>query len=61
MKGQWLTDYLGHMQVAASDACSFVEGLNQSDFNDDKRTQSAVVIRIPELIKSAEQTSYLKR
>ncbi len=41
MTGQWLTDYLGHMQVPASDACSFVEGLDQADFHDDKRTQSA--------------------
>jgi len=46
MKGQWLTDYLGHMQIAASDACSFVEGLNQADFHDDKRTQSAVVMSL---------------
>ena len=46
MKGQWLTDYLGHMQVAASDACSFFEGLNQTDFLDDKRTQSAVVMSL---------------
>lgn len=46
MKGQWLTDYLSHMQVAASDACSFVEGLKQTDFYADKRTQSAVVMSI---------------
>ena len=46
MKGPWLTDYLGHMQVAASDACSFVEGLDQADFLDDKRTQSAVVMSL---------------
>ena len=46
MTGQWLTDYLGHMQVAASDACSFVEGLGQADFHDDKRTQSAVVMSL---------------
>ena len=46
MKGPWLKDYLGHMQVAASDACSFVEGLDQADFLDDKRTQSAVVMSL---------------
>ena len=46
MKGQWLADYLVHMQVAASDACSFVEGLDQTDFHDDKRTQSAVVMSL---------------
>ncbi len=46
MKGPWLTDYLGRMQVAASDACSFVEGLDQADFLDDKRTQSAVVMSL---------------
>ena len=46
MKGQWLTDYLRHMHVAASDACSFVEGLHQEDFRHDKRTQAAVVMNL---------------
>lgn len=34
-----LSDYLDHMQEAAADACSFVEGLTKGDFLEDKRTQ----------------------
>jgi hypothetical protein len=30
MKGQWLTDYLGHIEVAALDARNFVEGLDET-------------------------------
>lgn len=41
-----LPDYLGHMQQAAMDACSFVEGLNLTDFLADKRTQQAVVMNL---------------
>ena len=41
-----LPDYLGHMQQAATDACSFVEGLNLTDFLTDKRTQQAVVMNL---------------
>lgn len=33
-----LTDYLDHMQQAATDACGFVEGLVKEDFLEDKRT-----------------------
>jgi uncharacterized protein with HEPN domain len=36
-----LFDYLEHMQQAAQDACSFVEGLSKEDFFGDKRTQQA--------------------
>ena len=46
MKEHWLTDYLGHIQIAAFDACSFVEGINQEDFRCDKRTQAAVVMNL---------------
>lgn len=41
-----LPDYLGHMQQAAIDACSFVEGLNKDDFLADKRTQQAVIMSL---------------
>ncbi len=41
-----LPDYLDHMQQAATDACSFVEGLAQDDFLEDKRTQQAVVMSL---------------
>lgn len=34
-----LTDYLDHMQQAATDARTFVEGLAKNDFLEDKRTQ----------------------
>jgi hypothetical protein len=33
-----LADYLEHMRQAASDACSFVEGLSKAEFLTDKRT-----------------------
>lgn len=41
-----LTDYLDHIQQAASDACSFVEGLAKDDFLRDKRTQQAVIMSL---------------
>ncbi len=41
-----LPDYLDHIQQAALDACSFVEGLSQDDFFDDKRTQQAVIMSL---------------
>lgn len=41
-----LSDYLGHMQQAAQDACGFVEGLSKEDFSADKRTQQAVIMSI---------------
>jgi uncharacterized protein with HEPN domain len=39
-----LPDYLDHIRQAASDAFSFVEGMDKVDFLADKRTQSAVVM-----------------
>lgn len=33
-----LPDYLDHIQQAATDACSFVEGLVKDGFLTDKRT-----------------------
>jgi uncharacterized protein with HEPN domain len=41
-----LPDYLEHMQQAATDACSFIEGLSKDDFLEDKRTQQAVVMSL---------------
>lgn len=41
-----LSDYLDHMQQAATDACSFVEGLGKADFLEDKRTQQAVIMSL---------------
>jgi uncharacterized protein with HEPN domain len=41
-----LTDYLDHMQQAATDACGFVEDLTKEDFLKDKRTQQAVIMSL---------------
>lgn len=41
-----LPDYLDHMQQAATDACTFVEGLAKDDFLEDKRTQQAVIMSL---------------
>jgi uncharacterized protein with HEPN domain len=46
MSGTRLPDYLDHIRRAASDACSFVEGLDKNGFLADKRTQSAVVMSL---------------
>jgi len=39
-----LPDYIDHIQRAAADACSFVEGMGKYDFLADKRTQQAVIM-----------------
>jgi uncharacterized protein with HEPN domain len=41
-----LSDYLDHMQQAASNACSFIEGMGMDEFLTDKRTQNAVVMSL---------------
>lgn len=41
-----LTDYLDHLQQAASDACAFVSGLDKAEFLSDKRTQQAVIMSL---------------
>jgi uncharacterized protein with HEPN domain len=41
-----LVDYVGHMQQAIEDAQLFVNGLNKSDFLEDKRTQQAVTMSL---------------
>lgn len=41
-----LADYLDHLRQAATDACSFVEGMSKEDFLVDKRTQQAVIMSL---------------
>jgi uncharacterized protein with HEPN domain len=41
-----LPDYLDHIQQAATDARSFVEGMAKDDFLTDKRTQQAVIMSL---------------
>lgn len=41
-----LRDYLDHMEQAAVDVCSFVEGSGKDDFLADKRTQQAVILSL---------------
>ena len=41
-----LLDYLEHMQQAAIDACQFVEGFDKDNFQEDKRTQQAVIMSL---------------
>jgi uncharacterized protein with HEPN domain len=41
-----LPDYIDHIQKAATDVCSFVEGLAKADFLADKRTQQAVIMSL---------------
>ncbi|WP_075790632.1 HepT-like ribonuclease domain-containing protein [Massilia putida] len=41
-----LPDYLDHIQQAATDARSFVDGLAKADFLVDKRTQQAVIMSL---------------
>jgi uncharacterized protein with HEPN domain len=46
MNDNRLADYLEHMQQAATDACSFTDGLGKDDFIEDKRTQQAVIMSL---------------
>ncbi|MCW8167028.1 DUF86 domain-containing protein [Verminephrobacter aporrectodeae subsp. tuberculatae] len=46
MSGNRLPDYLDHIQQAAANARSFVEGLAKDDFLADKRTQQAVIMSL---------------
>ena len=41
-----LPDYLDHMRQAIADAQSFTDGMAQVDFEQDKRTQQAVVMSL---------------
>jgi uncharacterized protein with HEPN domain len=47
---------LGHVRQAATDACTFVGGVEKEDFLEDKRTQQAV---IPSLIIIGEAATRL--
>ena len=46
MSDNRLPDYLEHMRQAIADAQSFTEGMAQADFEQDKRTQQAVVMSL---------------
>ena len=46
MTAHRLPDYLDHMQQAAIEAISFVDGLEKQAFLVDKRTQQAVIMSI---------------
>ncbi len=46
MSGSRLPDYIDHIHQAATDACSFAEGLDKDDFLADKRTQQAVIMSL---------------
>ena len=46
MNDDRISDYLDHMRQAATDACSFIEGLSKSEFLEDKRTQQAVIMSL---------------
>lgn len=41
-----LPDYLDHMQQATTDACAFVDGIDKTQFLEDKRTQQAVIMSL---------------
>jgi uncharacterized protein with HEPN domain len=41
-----LEDYIGHIQQAALDARTFIEGMAKEDFLADKRTKNAVVMSL---------------
>lgn len=46
MSGNRLPDYLEHIQRAAADARSFVEGMGKDDFLADRRTQQAIIMSL---------------
>lgn len=48
-----LPDYLDHIQQAAIDARSFVEGLTKEDFLADKRSQQAVIMSFIIIVEAA--------
>jgi uncharacterized protein with HEPN domain len=58
MNSSRIADYLDHMQEAAFLACSYVEGLAKADFEEDKRTQQAVILNL--IIIGEEATKVLK-
>jgi uncharacterized protein with HEPN domain len=58
MNNSRIADYLDHMFEAALQACAYVEGLAKVDFEDDKRTQQAVILN--SIIIGEEATKLLK-
>ena len=48
-----LTDYLQQMRQAATDAISYVEGMDKAGFVEDRRTQQAVVFNLVVLGEAA--------
>ena len=55
MSRERLADYLEHIRRAASDACSFVDGMDKSVFDGDVRTQRAVVMSLIIMGEAATQ------
>ena len=58
MKSSRVADGLDHMLEAAQQAYVYVEGLAQEDFEEDKRTQQAVILNL--IIIGEEATKLLK-
>lgn len=58
MNGSRVADYLDHMLEAALQACAYVEGLTKADFEEDKRTQQAVILNL--ILIGEEATKLLK-
>lgn len=46
MSGSRLSDYLDHMQRAATEAGGFVDGMGKDEFFVDRRTQQAVIMSL---------------
>jgi uncharacterized protein with HEPN domain len=59
MSAPRLSDYLDHIRQAAADACSFVEGMEESEFLADRRTQQAVIMSL--VIIGEAATKLMKR
>ena len=58
MKTSRITDCLDHMLEAALQACAYVEGMAKEDFEEDKRTQQAVILNL--ILIGEEATKLLK-
>lgn len=58
MKNSRVADYLDHMLEAANLACSYVEGIPRADFDEDKRTQQAVILNL--IVLGEEATKLLR-
>ena len=57
MNGNRLPDYLDHIQQAAVDARSFVEGMAKDNFLADRRTQRAVIMSLIVIGEAATKVS----